>query len=305
MTRAATQHSPFPTRAVLDGGLATQLEAQGEDLSSSLWSAAALRANPEAIAAAHAAFFAAGAQVATTATYQLTPMSLSRSGIHPEELAPLTRLAVDAARSARDAHGSGWVVGSVGPYGASLANGSEYTGAYDLPENEAAAFTALREHHRPRLIALLDNGVDALACETIPLALEVRALVAELTDLAPGIPVWFSVTPATGGLTTRLGEPLAAVTEAATAYPHTIAVGVNCCAPTDVAPALTALAPTAAGLTGIAYPNSGETWDAVGRRWLGKAQWADDAVASWQSAGATLIGGCCRVFPDQIARLSP
>lgn len=293
----------LPTSLVLDGGLATQLEAQGEDLSSSLWSAAVLRSDPEAITRAHAAFFAAGAQVATTATYQLTPMSLSRSGFDEAELAPLTRDAVAAARSARDAHGSGWIVGSVGPYGASLANGSEYTGDYGLPTDPAEATSILRNHHRPRLLALMDEGVDALALETIPTLLEVRALAAELTDLGATLPAWFSVTPAAGGAKTRTGEPLSAVTEAATAYAATVAVGVNCCPPDDVEPALRALAPTEHGLVGVAYPNSGETWDAVGRRWLGTAAWEPGAVASWRTAGAGFIGGCCRVFTDQIAAI--
>ena len=289
---------------VLDGGLATQLEAQGEDLSSSLWSAAVLRTNPEAITAAHAAFFAAGAVIATTATYQLTPMSLSRSGFDEAELAPLTQLAVAAARSARDTHGSGWVVGSVGPYGASLADGSEYTGTYDLPNDRTAATRLLREHHRARLVALLEAGVDALACETIPTLLEVDALAAELTDLGAEVPVWFSVSPAPSGLTTRTGEPLATVTEAAANHTRTVAVGVNCCPPEDVAPALHALDPGAHGLAAVAYPNSGETWDATQRRWLGTAAWSDGAIPAWRAAGARFIGGCCRVFPDQIAEVS-
>ena len=305
MTAAPPPHSrpeAFTDRArVLDGGLATQLEAMGEDLSSALWSAAVLRSNPGAIHSAHATFFAAGAEVATTATYQLTPMSLSRNSIDPDEFTDLTRRAVDAARAARDEHGSGWVVGSVGPYGASLADGSEYTGRHGLPADRSAATTLLREHHRPRLVALLENEVDALACETIPTLLEVEAFAKELDALGATTPAWFSLTPASGGLTTRTGESLAAATPLAMTYAATVAVGVNCCPPQDVAPALRALDPSAHNLSGVAYPNSGETWDAVGRQWRGAAAWQDEAVTSWQRSGATLIGGCCRVFPDQIA----
>ena len=294
---------PRPAPRVLDGGLATQLEAMGHDLSSSLWSAAVLRTDPSAITAAHAAFFAAGAEVATTATYQLTPDSLERAGMPRVDFAPLLRLAVSSAREARDAHGSGWVVGSVGPYGASLADGSEYTGSYRLPSGDAAV-DILRSHHRERLIALIESGVEALAIETLPMTLEVDAVAAELNSLGATVPVWFSVTPAPGGLTTRTGERLADIARRATAYANVVAVGVNCCPPADVEPALRALEPAAHGLTGVAYPNSGETWDAVGRRWLGSAAWDEDAVDRWRDAGATLIGGCCRVFPDQIADLA-
>ena len=291
---------------ILDGGLATQLEAMGHDLSSSLWSAAVLRSDPGAITDAHRAFFAAGAEVATTATYQLTPDSLDRAGMPRADFAPLLTLAVEAGRAARDSHGAGWVVGSVGPYGASRADGSEYTGDYDLPGGlgSTQAHQLLRAHHHERLAALLDAGVDALAIETLPTLVEVDAVVAELNSLGATVPVWFSITPAAGGLTTRTGEPVADLARRATAYASALAVGVNCCPPDDVEPALRAIDPVGHGLDGVAYPNSGETWDAVGRRWLGTAAWDDDAVSRWRAAGATMVGGCCRVFPDQIARIA-
>lgn len=290
---------PTDRPLVLDGGLATLLERLGHDLSGSLWSAAVLQTDPGAIVDAHAAFFAAGADVATTATYQLTPMSLAGAGVDPSAFPGLVRIAVDAARSARDGAGHGWVVGSVGPYGASLANGSEYTGAYGIGHGQAAVRT-LRVHHRPRLEALLEAGVDALACETIPTLIEVEAIGVELDELGAGVPAWFSVTPAPGGWTTRTGEPLAEVRQGVESIEAAFAVGVNCCPPADVAPALEALHADGGRLTGVAYPNSGEEWDAVARCWRGRARWADDAVASWRRAGACLVGGCCRVFPEQI-----
>lgn len=290
---------PIGRPLTLDGGLATLLERQGEDLSSSLWSAATLRANPAAITAAHTAFFEAGADVATTATYQLTPLSLDRAGVAATEFVPLVAAAVHVAREAQQAAGRGSVVGSVGPYGASLAGGQEYTGDYGLGSG-TDAITALRTHHRPRLEALLEAGVDALACETLPSLVEVEALITELAAIGVDIPVWISLTPADGGRRTRTGEELAQVGPVVAGLPTAFAVGVNCIAPHDVAAALTALSPSDHGLTGVAYPNSGETWDAAARIWRGNAAWDDDAVPSWRAAGATLIGGCCRVFPEQI-----
>lgn len=290
---------PIDRPLVLDGGLATLLERHGEDLSSSLWSAATLRANPAAITRAHAAFFDAGADVATTATYQLTPLSLERAGVDAGDFEPLVATAVRAARDAQQASGGGFVVGSVGPYGASLAGGQEYTGDYGLGAGPAAVAT-LREHHRPRLQALLDAGVDALACETVPSLVEVEALVRELAAIGADVPVWISLTPAAQGQQTRTGEPLTQAGAIVADLPTAFAIGVNCIAPADVAPALSALAPAAHGLTGVAYPNSGETWDAQARIWRGNAAWDDDAVPSWRAAGASAIGGCCRVFPEQI-----
>lgn len=294
---------PTDRELVLDGGLATLLERTGHDLTGELWSAAVLRTDPAAVEAAHLAFFAAGADVATTATYQLTPLSLHRAGFDASDFPALVQVALGAARSARDRAGRGWVAGSVGPYGASLANGAEYTGDYALGHGETAV-RALREHHRPRLVALLAAGVDALACETIPSLVEIEALVRELDALDADIPVWFSVTPRPGGTRTRTGEPLAEVAAAAQGLHAAYAVGANCCPPADIAPALESLRESGAALAGVAYPNSGEEWDATTRRWRGAPAWTGSMTDRWRADGARLIGGCCRVFPEHIHALA-
>src|SRR5688500_2111558 len=112
---------------VLDGGLSTELESRGHDVSSALWSARLLRDDPAAIVAAHAAFAAAGAQVATTASYQASVEGFGAAGIGSAEA---RRLIASSVALAREGQGEGWVAGSVGPYGAMLADGSEYTGTY-------------------------------------------------------------------------------------------------------------------------------------------------------------------------------
>ena len=148
---------------VLDGGLSTELEARGHDVSSALWSARLLRDDPAAIVAAHAAFAAAGAQVATTASYQATIDGFSAAGV---DVAEARRLIASSVALAREGQGEGWVAGSVGPYGAMLADGSEYTGGYvaDVGVRELRAF------HRPRMELLAQAGADILACETVPAA---------------------------------------------------------------------------------------------------------------------------------------
>lgn len=279
---------------VLDGGLATLLEAHGHDLSSNLWSARLLRDDPEAIVAAHAEFFAAGAQVATSASYQASFSGYAAAGLDRDEATRLIRLSVDLARRARDeARPDGWVAASVGPYGATLADGSEYTGDYDLD------IAGLREFHRPRLQLLAESGADVLACETVPSLAEVEALLAELGGL--GRPAWLSLTAAGGR--TRAGEPLAEAFAMAADVEEVIAVGVNCLAPRHVAAALRA-AGEAAGKPGVAYPNSGQGWDAVARAWTGESAFDPTAVAAWRAAGGLLLGGCCRVLPAEIAALA-
>lgn len=278
---------------VSDGGLATELEARGHDLSDDLWSARLLVDAPEEIEAVHSAFFAAGSAVATTATYQASFDGFATRGIDRPRAETLMRLSVELARSARDEHGSGWVAASIGPYGAALANGEEYRGRYGRSVAELAAW------HRPRLELLADAGADVLAIETVPDTDEAEALVGVVADL--GVPAWLSYT--VDGLTTRAGQPLADAFAVAADVPEIVAVGVNCCAPHDVLPAIT-VANKVTGKPVVVYPNSGEVWDGQRRVWTGSSSWAPELIPQWVAAGARIVGGCCRVRPSDITRIA-
>ncbi|GAA3169659.1 homocysteine S-methyltransferase [Blastococcus jejuensis] len=281
---------------LLDGGLSTRLEARGHDVSSALWSARLLRDDPAAIVAAHAAFAAAGAQVATTASYQATLEGFATTGVSRRRAEALIERSVILAR---EGQGEGWVAGSVGPYGAMLADGSEYTGAY-VSEVD---IRALRAFHRPRMELLMGAGADVLACETVPAAAEAGALVAEAVHL--GVPIWLSLTTVVdddGVVRTRRGEPAADVYALVADVPEVVAVGVNCTAPAAIGPTVAAAA--VAGKPVVVYPNSREVWDAVGRRWTGSPGISPDDVPGWVAAGARLVGGCCRVRPEHIAALA-
>ena len=265
---------------ILDGGLATELERRGHDLSSGLWSARLLRDDPAAIVGVHRAFVAAGAEVVTSASYQA---SFEGFG---DDTEILFRRSVDLARDS----GASWVAASVGPYGAMLADGSEYRGDYGLTVGE------LRAWHRRRLDALIDAGPDVLAAETIPCLAEVEALCAELD-----FPAWLSVSCA--GTLTRAGEPVREAFAMARDCPAVIAVGVNCTDPQDVAE-LVRLAADVTGKPVVAYPNSGEGWDAQQRTWIGERGFTTDQVSGWVDDGARLVGGCCRVRPEDIAGIT-
>jgi len=269
---------------VLDGGLATLLEAHGHDLSSSTWSARLLRDDPGAVEAAHAEFFGAGAEVAISASYQVSSIGFG------DDAPGLLRDSVVLARRARDeAAPQGWVAASVGPYGAALADGSEYTGAYDLD------VAGLRAFHRPRLEVLREAGADVLAVETLPSLAEVEAVLAELDGT--GHPAWLALT-APGGRT-RAGEPVAEAVAMAADVAEVVAVGVNCVPPTGVLASLDGLG-AVPRLPGVVYPNSGQTWDAVARVWVGEPGFDPADVASWVAAGARLVGGCCQTGPADI-----
>ncbi len=279
---------------ILDGGLGTLLGARGHDMSSDLWSARILIENPDEVRSAHAEFFAAGAQVATTASYQVSYDGLRAIGRDAAETDQVLARSVRLAAEARDdAAGGGWVAASVGPYGATLADGSEFRG------DDGLTVAELRAWHRRRLRVLADAGPDLLAIETITRLAEVEALAAELEGI--GVPAWISVTVSDGAL--RTGESLHDAFAIAAAADGVVAVGVNCCDASEVSGAL-AVAREVGGLPTLAYPNTGEVWDGVSRTWMGTPTLPGDLVQEWVADGATLVGGCCRIGPEGIAAIA-
>jgi len=289
---------------VLDGGLATQLEAQGHDLGTALWSAALLRSNPQAIAAAHRAFLEAGAECITSASYQASRAGFASLGLSQAEADGLIASAVEIAIAARDAflrehpeaENPPLVAASVGPYGAVLHDGSEYRGRYGLDHE------ALRAFHEPRLHVLDACGADVLACETIPDRVEAEVLAGLLEKVKT--PAWISFS-CRDGRSISDGTPIADVAARLRGHPNVLAVGINCTAPELATRLIAELRRAAPDKAVVVYPNSGERWDARDRRWHGTVTSMDCAAAAreWRAAGATLIGGCCRVRPDHIAAM--
>jgi homocysteine S-methyltransferase len=278
---------------VLDGGLSNQLADQGCDLSDPLWSARLLADAPEQIEAAHTAYVRAGAQVLITASYQATYEGFARRGVGRAEASGLLRRSVELARRAAAGRPGVRVAASVGPYGAMLADGSEYRGRYGRSVRELERF------HRPRIETLAAAGPDLLALETVPDSDEAEAMLRAVEGC--GVPVWLSYT--VEGVRTRAGQPLTEAFALAAGRDDVIAVGVNCCAPADADRAVE-MAAAVTGKPVVVYPNSGERWDAKERRWCGGSAFDPAQVTGWQAAGARLIGGCCRVGPDQIAALA-
>ncbi|MFE2559595.1 homocysteine S-methyltransferase [Streptomyces sp. NPDC059352] len=279
---------------VLDGGLSNQLEAQGCDLSDALWSARLLADAPEQIEAAHAAYVRAGARVVTTASYQATFEGFARRGVGRAETERLLARSVELARAAAEGVGEEvWVAASVGPYGAMLADGSEYRGRYGLSVRELERF------HRPRIEALAAAGPDVLALETVPDVDEAEALLRAVEGC--GVPAWLSYTVEGGR--TRAGQELADAFAVAAGNDRVVAVGINCCDPAGTGAAVE-LAAAVTGRPAVVYPNSGERWDAGARGWRGAVAFDPSRAAAWAEGGARLIGGCCRVGPSAIAALA-
>ncbi|WP_414148227.1 homocysteine S-methyltransferase [Erwinia sp. BNK-24-b] len=289
---------------VLDGAMATELEARGCDLTDTLWSAKVLIENPELIYQVHYDYFAAGAQVAITASYQATPQGFAKRGLNEADSLALIARSVELAIKARADYLAAakqttplLVAGSVGPYGAYLADGSEYRGDYSLPQAEMMDF------HRPRVRALVDAGADLLACETLPSFAEIEALVALLAEF-PATPAWFSFTLRDSDHLSD-GTPLADVLAFLDNVPQVVALGINCIALDKVTAALKVFSALSTKPL-VVYPNSGEQYDAASKSWHSDASTCTlvDNLAEWQAAGAKLIGGCCRTTPADIKAIA-
>lgn len=280
---------------VLDGGLATELERRGADLSDPLWSARLLADDPGAILAVHRAYREAGADILTTAGYQATLERFERRGFSASEARGFLARSVALAREA--AGDGAYVAASLGAYGASLADGSEYRGDYAIGEE------ALLAWHAGRLLAILPAAPDLLAFETIPSLAEARTIARWMRGGA-GVPAYVSFSCRDGR---RLcdGTPLREAAALLDSCEGVVALGVNCVPPALVPPLLReAREGTAKPL--VAYPNSGERWDAEARAWRGGRNAVDfgRAAEEWVSLGAKIVGGCCRTGPEEIRRIT-
>jgi homocysteine S-methyltransferase len=290
---------------ILDGGLATELEKRGQDVTTPLWSAYILQTAPSVIEQVHYDYYAAGSQCAISASYQASYEGFAARGLSIDETTTLMRRSVELAQAARarfrrDHPGDQrelYVAASVGPYGAISHDGAEYRGDYGLTVDELVAF------HARRFAVLASSGADFLACETIPVLDEALAL-AELLAQYPDVRAWISFT-SPDGIHTSHGEPLSECAKQLDRIPNVIAVGVNCVRPEIVGAAIRALK-TGSSKPVVVYPNSGEHWDGRTHEWCGSGNEHSLAALAplWVNAGAQIIGGCCRTGPDDIARFA-
>ncbi len=267
----------------IDGGLASELEARGHDLSGELWSARILRDAPEEIIAVHRAYLEAGARVVTSASYQASRVGLG------DDADALLSLSVALAREAV-ADTDALVAASVGPYGAVLGDGSEYRGNYEISRTQLAAF------HAQRLDVLLDAAPDLLAIETIPDLVEAQVL-AELLIERGRPSAWISFS-ANSDTTVCAGQSFAEA--AMVAAEVATAVGVNCTAPEYVS-ALISNVPVEIPV--VVYPNAGQVWDGAAEMWRGEPTFNLELVDQWATR-ANLIGGCCGIGPDGIGAMA-
>lgn len=296
---------------VVDGAMATELEKHGINTDSDLWSAKALIENPEAITAVHESYFQNGADVATTNTYQANVSKFMELGFSESESENLIIKAVELAKKARSNYFDSLpkdvrqkraphplVAGSVGPYGAYLADGSEYTGDYNLSKSE------YQEFHYSRMELLDHAGVDLFAFETQPNFDEANALVDLLMDKFPKQHAWLTFSVKDDS-TLCDGTSLSEAVKYFNGADQISAIGVNCTTLENIHEIVRNVNQVTDKPI-IVYPNNGDIYDPVTKTWQANPQ-ADtfsDLVPEWLEAGAKLIGGCCRTTPNDIKEIS-
>lgn len=295
----------FNQNIIIDGALASELQRRGCDLNDSLWSAKVLIEQPDLIRQVHYDYFKAGADCATTASYQASPLGFAKKGISLDESIKLIKKSVELAQQAKEQYltqiGKNkplFIAGSVGPYGAYLADGSEYTGNYQLSEDKFIEF------HQIRIQALIDAKADILACETLPNFAEIKALVKVLKQY-PSMTAWFSFTLKDANHLSD-GTPLKEVIDYLNNVDQVVSVGINCIALEEVTAALTVLQ-TLTRKPLIVYPNSGEQYDPTTKQWHKNHQHNcnfKNQLPTWLKLGAKLIGGCCQTTPKDIEEIA-
>jgi len=289
---------------VLDGGMATELECQGANIDGPLWSAHVLESAPEKVIAVHRAYIEAGASCILTCSYQVTRKGYTEFGLAPEQADAALLRAVELAHEACSEFRDRKVIvaASLGPYGAALHNGAEYHGNYDC------SFKDLVDFHRTRIRVFAENIAassrpDLLAFETLP-SLEEALAVGEALKPWPELAAWFSFTCRDEQYVAHREQLRDCAAEVAL-FPQTVAIGINCTRPA-LLEKLIGEVRQATDKPIIVYPNSGEEWDAVARRWTGNGDAASYAAMAmtWFAAGAQIVGGCCRTRPDHIRQVA-
>jgi len=280
----------FNSLTLLDGGFSTALEELGNTLNTSLWSGELLKDYPDQVRAAHQLFVDAGAEVLITSSYQITFPGCAARGWSIEEVDEAITASTELARFPGVK-----VAASVGPYGAYLADGSEYRGNYGLTKEE------LKDFHRDRLKALIATKPDLLAVETIPEITEATAILELIHEIDPSMPFWISFSCSTSSQLCS-GENFADAVALVNSSTSAVAVGINCTKPALVKDLLAA---SQSKIPFVVYPNSGREWDAVAKQWLGSQATSFELadIQAWKSLGAIVIGGCCGVSPRDIKEL--
>jgi homocysteine S-methyltransferase len=288
---------------IIDGGLSNVLEDFGCDLNNELWVANILTTNPEAIIKTHLAYLEAGAQIISTSSYQATIPGFMKLGFTESESEMLIIKSVELASTAlqrfieeKKNSKTPLIAGSIGPFGAFLADGSEYSGNYNITDKELKVF------HERRIRLLDESGCDILALETIPSFQELKIISEILKTTNKQAWVSFSCKDENH---INDGTTIKKCAIFLKSHPNVFAIGVNCTLPKYISGLIINLKQVLGDKKIIIYPNSGESYNAKSKTWFGISdpELFSEMADEWLDLGADIIGGCCRIGTLHIKHL--
>ncbi|XP_017069704.2 LOW QUALITY PROTEIN: homocysteine S-methyltransferase 2 [Drosophila eugracilis] len=316
---AKTNNWNWSTKGILVkcGGFSSQLannvteKVDGDPL----WGSRFDATNPEAVIKTHLDFLRNGADIILTNTYQSSVEGFVKYlGVTKERGVELIQKSVHLAKEAKNQYlketGSELestlplILGSIGPYGAYLHDGSEYSGSYA----DKISKEQLKEWHRTRIEICLAAGVDGLALETLPCQMEAEAVAEFVLDNCPEAHFWVSFQCkdekhlASGESFAEAALSIWRLVQSRKAENRLIGIGLNCVNPLDVTPLLTSLTKAAGSdrIPLVVYSNRGEIYDAKLGDWTGTGEEVVKFVPEWLQLGARVVGGCCRVYPTDV-----
>lgn len=326
MNEWSTWAASYSCPILLDGGQATEYERRGADLSrGALWSARLIADSPSLVREVARAYLLSGADIVSTATYQATVEGIARNFLASTEDA--TEIFQNGVRLVCDERDKFWaehknnsrrkpiVAGSIGSYGACMADGSEYSGHYDHTIGEFEDF------HLPRALLATQAAADLLAFETIPNDTEAQAIVRMMTNHheLSTIPYYISLFCSDEqklGCGADIGDTLAALLRQNCHSKNLVALGVNCVSPRlghRLVPIFRAkIRSTLESLDigygwivrVVLYPNSGEAWTREKGWYQGSCK---ITMSDWTqlvyAAKPDIAGGCCQTTPEHIRNL--
>ncbi|RXJ88023.1 homocysteine S-methyltransferase [Arcobacter sp. CECT 8985] len=294
---------------ILDGALGTQIQKNGYDVNDKLWSAKYLDENIEVISQVHRQYLEAGADCIITSSYQASIEGFIQKGFTSQRAKELIKKSIEIAKETVDEFWQNTqnkntrikpiVAASIGPYGAYLADGSEYSGDYKISKE------SLKEFHKKRLeIIIIKTNPDILAIETIPSFYEASVICDLLEELDCKIPAWVTFS-AKDGFKTNANDDIKKCMSYLQNHKFIHALGVNCTAPQYILKLIKNIKEVSTKPI-VIYPNGGSRYNPITKEWekgeLSSKEFSKLAYL-WYEKGARVIGGCCETTPDEISEI--
>ena len=277
---------------LLDGSLSYPLENKGINLNTRLWTAQVLIDDPHILSEIHSKYVKCGVDYISTSSYQLSHDALLQLGYRKKEINKIFKRSVDLAVKAVEKKEIE-IVGSFGPFGSLLADGSEYTGKYKYDD------LIIKNYHKNNFEVINNQKLDIILYETIPSLKEIK-IISDVIKYSQK-KFWISMT-CNKNLKLRDNSSLKEACKILSEMDNISVIGVNCVDPLITSDIIKKLKDYSSKKI-LVYPNSGEKYNSYTKKWDGESSINNELIKDWISLSPDIIGGCCRVGYDKISKM--